>query len=141
MLKSPCAALVAAAFSLSAGAASAATCNIVGTFTDSLGSSGQFTSQTKGTVSNPSICSGVTFNLNATVFGRKSVVVHGKPAKPGSGCTSLSGKFLFQNGGCTTAKGNVTINPLGTFPDTITRTGAALRYRPSNTSALTSGLN
>ena len=111
-------------------------CNIVGAFTDSLGSSGEFTSQTMGTVSNTAICPS-TYKLTVTKLSTKVINIKGKTTQ----CGNLVGKFKFQDGGCTTAKGTVTITGIGTFPDTVTRSGAEVARKPSaDTSRMTNGL-
>jgi hypothetical protein len=129
----------ALAMTMIAGAASAATkCNIVGSFTDSLGSKGKFTSETRGTVDNPNICP-QAYALTVTKLTNKIIDVKGKP-KGTSSCGALTGDFTFQNGGCTTASGTVTITGIGSFPDTITRSGKATSRPAADTSALFSGM-
>jgi hypothetical protein len=117
-------AALAAALIVAAGtgtASAAKKCNIVGTFTDSLGSTGKFTSEKKGTVSNSLICAD-TYALTVTKLTETIIDISGK-VKGGS-CGALTGSFTFQNGGCDSAAGTVTIQGVGTFNDTITKTGA-----------------
>ena len=132
------AAAAVAVLSIGVGSASAATkCNIVGTFTDSLGSSGKFTSETKGTVSNANICP-KPYALTVTKLTNKVVDVKGKSSD--SSCGALTGDFTFNNGGCTSASGTVTIAGLGSLADTITKTGSIPARTPIDDSALTTGL-
>jgi hypothetical protein len=132
-------AAIAAALMLAAGtgtAEAAKKCNIVGSFTDSLGSTGSFTSEKKGTVSNGLICA-KTYALTVTKLTETIIDISGK-VKGGS-CGALTGSFTFQDGGCTSAAGSVTIQGFGTFDDTITRSGA-LRSPAADTSDLTNKL-
>ena len=132
------AAAAVAVVAVGVGTASAATkCNIVGTFTDSLGSTGKFTSETKGTVSNPNICP-APYKLTVTKLTNKVVDVKGKSSN--SSCGALTGNFKFNNGGCTSASGTVTIAGLGSLADTITKTGSIPARTPIDDSTLTAGL-
>jgi formylmethanofuran dehydrogenase subunit C len=129
-------AAVVATVAGSGTAMAAGQCNIVGKFTDSLGSKGKFTSETKGTVDNTSICA-KPYALTVTKLTEKVIDVTGKSAD--KSCGALKGDFKFQDGGCTSAAGTVTITGLGSFADTITRSGK-LDHRPAaDVSALTSG--
>ncbi len=131
-------AAAAAVVAVSIGTASAATkCNIVGTFTDSLGSSGKFTSEKKGTVSNASICP-APYALTVTKLTNKVVDVKGTSTD--KACGALTGDFKFNNGGCTSASGTVTIAGLGSLADTITKTGSIPTRTPIDNSALSAGL-
>jgi hypothetical protein len=113
-----------------AGTASAAKkCNIVGNFTDSLGSSGTFTSEKKGTVSNGLICS-APYALTVTTLTLATIDIKGKSKD--KSCGALTGSFAFQNGGCDSATGTVTIVGFGTANDTITKSTAAARQAPEN---------
>jgi hypothetical protein len=118
-------------------ASAAKKCNIVGTFTDTLGSTGKFTSEKKGEVDNPEICS-VQYSLKVTTLTNIVIDVTGK-AK-GNACGALTGDFTFNDGGCDSASGTVTIAGLGAFADTITRTGNGAKHPPADTSLLTTGL-
>jgi hypothetical protein len=130
------AAAVATAVSVTPALA-AKQCDIVGKFTDSLGSSGKFTSEKKGEVSNAAICS-ATYKLTVTKLTETVIDVKGKTK--GNVCGALKGDFTFQDGGCTSAAGTVTIQGLGSFPDTITHTGKdASHSAPADTSMLTAG--
>jgi hypothetical protein len=128
-------AAIAAALIIAAGtgtATAAKKCNIVGSFTDSLGSTGKFTSEKKGTVSNSLICADA-YALTVTKLTETVIDISGKTKK--NACGALTGSFTFQNGGCTSAAGTVTIQGVGTFDDTITKTGA-LRSPAASNSAL-----
>jgi hypothetical protein len=133
------AALAAAVvMSMSAGSAMAAKqCNIVGKFTDSLGSAGKFKSEKKGTVSNASICS-APYALKVTTLTKTVIDITGTSKNPS--CGALSGNFTFNDGGCTSASGTVTIAGLGSLPDTITKTGKTEHRPPADTSMLSAGL-
>jgi hypothetical protein len=133
------AALAAAALlTLSAGSADAAKkCNIVGTFTDTLGSTGTFKTEKKGTVSNANICPS-PYSLTVTTLTKKVIDVSG--TSKDKSCGALTGDFTFDNGGCVSASGTVTIAGLGSLPDTITHTGKAAHRPPADTSMLSTGL-
>lgn len=132
------AAAAAAVVAVGAGTASAAPkCNIVGTFTDSLGSSGKFTSEKKGTVSNPNICP-APYKLTVTTLTKTVIDVTGKSAN--KTCGALTGNFTFNNGGCTSASGTVTIAGLGSLADTITKNGSIPTHEHGDDSTLTAGL-
>ena len=134
MTKILAAALLGAVCMAGSGSALAAKqCNIVGKFTDSLGSSGKFTSETKGTVSNSAICPSA-YKLTVTKLTETIIDLKGKSTD--KSCGALSGKFTFNNGGCQSATGTITIAGLGTFDDTVTRTGKDARRVPADTSAL-----
>jgi hypothetical protein len=112
-------------------------CDIVGTFKDSLGSTGKFTSEKKGTVSNTAICA-QPYKLTVTKLNETVIDVKG--TSKDKNCGALTGDFAFQDGGGTSAAGTVTIQGLGSFNDTITHTGNAISHTPVNdTSMLTAG--
>ena len=131
------AAAMATAMTAGNTATAAGKCNIVGKFTDSLGSTGKFRTEKKGEVFNSVICS-VKYNLTVTELTKTVVDVKGKTK--GNVCGALTGDFTFNNGGCDSASGTVTIVGLGSFPDTITRTGKDSERPPADTSMLTTGL-
>jgi phospholipase/lecithinase/hemolysin len=132
------AASVATAMTATTAADAAKKCNIVGTFTDSLGSTGQFYTEKKGEVSNTAICS-ATYTLKVTTLTKTVIDVSGKTK--GNVCGALTGDFTFNNGGCDSASGTVTIVGLGAFADTITKTGNGAVVHPhADTSLLTTGL-
>jgi hypothetical protein len=138
MTKMLVAALLGAAFVASSGSAFAAKkCNIVYPFTDSLGSTGKFTSEKKGTVSNSSICA-KSYSLTVTKLTLTDIDITGKSKD--KSCGALTGSFTFNNGGCDSATGTVTIVGLGTLPDTVTKSGSA-RHTPVDISALTKNLH
>jgi hypothetical protein len=124
--------------SMSTGTALAAKkCDIVGNFTDSLGSTGTFKTEKKGTVSNANVCS-APYALTVTKLSKTVVDIKGKSKNPS--CGALTGDFTFNNGGCTSASGTVTIAGIGSLPDTITETGKAYHRPPADTSMLSAGL-
>jgi hypothetical protein len=124
---------VGIAMSMAAGNALAAKkCNVVGAFTDSLGSSGQFTSEKKGSVSNSAICPS-TYSLTITKLTSSVIDIKGKAKS----CGALTGSFTFNNGGCISASGTITITGLGTVDDTVTRSGNVAVRPPASTAALT----
>jgi len=131
---------MAAAFATAVAAApalAAKKCDIVGTFKDSLGSTGKFTTEKKGTVSNTAICA-QPYSLTVTKL--TDVVIDVKGKSKDKSCGALTGDFTFQDGGCTSAAGTVTIEGLGSFNDTITHTGNAMSHPPqADTSMLTAG--
>ncbi len=112
-------------------------CNIVYPFTDSLGSSGKFVSEHKGIVSNSAICP-VPYNLTVTKLTNTVIDISGKTKA--NKCGALTGSFTFNDGGCDSASGSVTIVGLGTFNDTVTRTQSARHAPVADTSALTNNL-
>jgi hypothetical protein len=133
-------AVVAAAIvmSMTAGNALAAKkCNIVGKFTDSLGSTGDFKTEKKGTVSNANVCPS-PYALKVTKLSETVVDIAGKSTD--KSCGALTGDFTFNNGGCDSASGTVTIAGIGSLPDTITKTGKAQHHAPADTSMLSAGL-
>ncbi len=118
------------------GSASAAKkCNIVGTFTDTLGSMGQFTSEKAGTATNAVACS-TTYKLTVTKLSNTVLDIKGKAKK----CGALTGDFTFDAGSCTTASGSLIVKGLGTFNDTITIMNTAVKSKPVDNSALINGL-
>jgi hypothetical protein len=137
MVKSHITVITAAlAMSVLAGNALAAKkCNIVGSFTDSLGSTGQFTSEKKGSVSNSNVCA-ATYALKVTKLSETVIDIAGKA----KGCGALTGDFTFQNGGCDVASGTITIAGLGTFNDTVTRSGKVVARARTDNTALTAGI-
>jgi hypothetical protein len=92
-------------------------CDIKGTFTDTLGSSGKFTSEKKGTGSNSAACPD-PYKLKVTDL-TQSVLDFSGTTKDKS-CGSLTGTFTFV-GGCTTAEGTLTVQGLGSFGDAHAR--------------------
>jgi hypothetical protein len=129
----------AVVMSMSAGntALAAKKCDIVGKFTDSLGSTGAFKTEKKGTVSNAAICS-APYALKVTKLSKTIIDISGKSKD--ESCGALTGDFTFNDGGCTSASGTVTIAGLGSLPDTITKTGKAFHRPPADTSMLSNGL-
>ena len=120
--------------SLAAGNALAAKkCNIVGTYTDSLGSTIVFKTAKKGTAVNKNICAS-TYSLTVTKDTSKAIDANGTA----KGCGKLTSAFVPNYPTCTSATGTVTIQGLGTFNDTITKQGDAVRQTPDN-SALENG--
>jgi hypothetical protein len=129
-------AVAAVAIACASGQALAAKkCNIIGTFTDSLGSTGKFTTEKKGTVSNPVICSSA-YALTVTKLNTTVIDVKGKSKT----CGPLTGAFTFNNGGCTSATGTVTIQGIGSFNDTITHTGNSPTQHSPASSMLDTGM-
>ena len=121
--------------SLAAGnALAAAKCNIVGTYTDSLGSTIVFKTAKKGTAVNKNICAS-TYALTVTKDTSKAIDVTGKA----KGCGNLTGDFVPNYPTCTSATGTVTIQGLGTLNDTITKQGDARVRETPDTSALEKG--
>ena len=116
----------------SGSAFAAKKCNIVGSFTDSLGSSGKFLTEHKGIVSNSAICA-KPYNLTVTTLTQTVIDIKG--ASKDKSCGALTGNFTFNNGGCNSASGTITIAGLGTFNDTVTRNASA-RRTPVDNSAL-----
>ncbi len=130
-------AAAAAIVSVGVGTASAAPqCDIVGTFKDSLGSTGKFTSETKGTVINKEVCP-TAYALTVTKLTHKVVDVTGKSKT--ATCGALKGDFTFNDGGCTSASGTITIGTTS-IADTITHTGSIPTGKPVDDSALSAGL-
>lgn len=134
MKNATCAAIAAAAVMTFAAsnAMAAKKCNIVGSFTDSLGSTGKFTSEKKGTVMNTAICP-TAYKLTVTKLTTKIIDIKGTT----KACGALTGAFTFATGSCDSASGTVTIQGIGSFPDTITRSGADAHRASPDTSALT----
>ena len=123
--------------SLTAGNALAAKkCNIVGTYTDSLGSTIVFKTAKAGTAVNKDICQS-TYSLKVTKDTSSAIDATGKA----KGCGNLTADFVPNYPTCTSATGTVTIQGLGTFNDTITKQkDDAVRVRETpDTSALEKG--
>ena len=112
-------------------------CDIVGTYTDSLGSTIVFKTAKSGTAMNSAICAN-TYKLTVTKDTSKAIDTKGKAA----GCGKLTAKFKPDYPSCTSATGTVTIAGLGSFPDTITKQGEAIVRSPvrADTSSLEKGL-
>ncbi len=121
---------------LAAGDALAAKgCNIVGTYSDSLGSSIVFKTLKSGTAFNSAICAS-TYKLRVTKNTPTAIDTKGKA----KGCGNLTASFVPNYPTCTSATGTVTIVGLGTFNDTITKTGAARVQPTQHNSVLEKGL-
>ena len=117
------------------GALAAKKCDIVGTYTDSLGSTIIFKTAKAGTASNSLICAS-TYKLKVTADTSKAIDVTGKA----KGCGALTADFVPNYPTCTSATGTVTIVGLGTFDDTITKQSGAIRApQTPDTSALEKG--
>ena len=129
---------VAACMNLAASNAWAAkSCNIVGTYTDTLGSTIVFKTTKAGTANNPTICAS-TYILKVTKDTSKAINVKGKA----KGCGALSAAFVPNYPTCTTATGTVTITGLGTLNDTITKQSDKVKSRPAqHNDALTNGIH
>jgi hypothetical protein len=114
---------VAAGFGLTASHAFAAKkCDIVGTYTDSLGSTIIFKTVKVGTATNKTICAS-TYKLKVTKDTSTAIDTTGTA----KGCGALSASFVPNYPTCTSATGTVTIQGLGTFNDTITKKAGAVR--------------
>ena len=111
-------------------------CDIVGTYTDTLGSTIVFKTAKSGTAQNSLIC-GSVYKLKVTKDTSKAINAKGKAA----GCGNLIAKFVPDYPTCNTATGTVTIAGVGQFDDTITKQGDAVKTRAKpDTSSLTNGL-
>ena len=135
-LTSYAAAALTVSMSLAASSAFAAkSCDIVGTYTDSLGSTIIFKTAKAGTASNAAICAS-TYALKVKKDTSKAIDVTGKA----KGCGNLTADFVPNYPTCTTASGTVTITGLGTFNDTITKQSKSVPARATpDTSALDKG--
>jgi hypothetical protein len=133
-------ALVASVLSLSAGAALAALkCNIVGTWTDDLGTTVVFASEKKGTLTNVSLCP-KAYAVKVTTLTKLVLDVKGS-TKDKACPTPFSVGGEFQNGGCTKVTGSITITGIGTLSDTFNKDSSpAVRTAPADTSKLVAGL-
>ena len=109
----------------SGNALAAAGCNLVGNYSDSLGSVITFKTNKSGTAFNKSICP-APYKLKVTKNTPTTLDVTGKA----KGCGNLTGNFVPNYPTCTSATGTVTIAGLGSLPDTITKTGD-LKSEPS----------
>ena len=108
-------------------------CNLVGTYTDSLGSTIVFKTNKSGTANNPAICPS-QYKLKVTTNTPTVLDVSGKA----KGCGNLTANLVPNYPTCTSATGTVTIQGLGSFPDTITKqSGSASAI---DTSTLSNGL-
>jgi hypothetical protein len=128
--------VLTAGLSLAAHDALAAkACEIVGTYTDSLGSTIVFKTTKTGTAKNATICSS-TYKLTVTKDTSKAIDADGTA----KGCGNLTAKFKPNYPTCTSATGTVTVTGLGTFNDTITKKSKKVETRPmGDTSALEKG--
>ncbi len=126
--------------SLPAGIALAAPkCNIVGTWTDGLGTTVTFTSEKKGTLTNVGLCP-KAYAVKVTTLTKLVLDVKGS-TKDKACPTPFSVGGDFQNGGCTTVTGSITITGLGTFSDTLTKQGSAsVHTAPADMSKLLAGM-
>ena len=131
------AAALTAGVSLAASNAWAAkACDIVGTYTDSVGSTIVFKTTKTGTANNSLICAS-TYTLTVKKDSSKAINVTGKA----KGCGALKAAFVPNYPTCTSATGTVTVTGFGTFNDTITKQSGAARARPvQDKSALEQGL-
>jgi len=130
------AAAITLSVSLAAGNALAAKkCNIVGTYSDSLGSTIVFKTAKVGTATNSAICKS-TYSLRVTKDTSTAIDTTGTA----KGCGKLTAAFVPNYPTCTSASGTVTIAGLGTFNDTITKTSKTVKPATSaDTSALEKG--
>jgi hypothetical protein len=133
-------ALAASVVSLPVGGALAAPkCNIVGTWTDTLGTTVVFKSEKKGTLNNVSLCP-KSYAVKVTKLTELVLDVTGS-TKDKVCPTPFSVGGEFQNGGCTTVSGSITITGIGTLSDTFTKQSSpAVRTAPADTSKLVAGL-
>jgi hypothetical protein len=130
------AAALTAGMTLAASDAMAAKrCNIVGTYTDTLGSTIVFKTAKVGTAKNANVCKS-TYSLKVTADTSTAIDTTGKA----KGCGDLSAKFVPNYPTCTSATGTVTITGFGTFNDTITKEAKAVRHEAPATSELTRGI-
>lgn len=118
---------VAMAVATSGGAfAKTKSCTVVGTWTDSYGTTLDMTTSKKGTAGGNQECNNETANiatttLSATVWDLKIT---------SKKCTVvITGDYNFAAGSCTSATGTITIPGVGTLPDTLTLTSAAAAHR------------
>ena len=110
-------------------------CDIVGTYTDTLGSTIVFKTTKTGTAKNAAICAS-TYTLKVKKDTSTAIDVTGKA----KGCGALTADFKPNYPTCTSATGNVTITGLGTFSDTITKQSKDVPAREApDTSALDKG--
>ncbi len=117
------------------GAALAASkCDIVGTFVDTLGSVGEFSSEKRGKATNDTACQ-TAYRLTVTKLTETVLNFKGKAKQ----CPAINAKFTFVAGSCLVANGTLTVKGVGSFNDTITITGEAARFKPVDSSALTNG--
>lgn len=117
--------------------AATASCNIVGNFTDTQGSVGKFTSDTKGKVLNTKVCP-VAYHLTVTKLNAKVLHLTGK-APSAEACPALSGSFSFEDS-CSKADGTVTLGKRKPVDDTLTFAGTAAAETKAPVSALSAGL-
>ncbi len=119
--------VMTAGLSLAANHALAAKkCDIVGTYTDSLGSTIVFKTAKAGTASNSLICAS-TYKLTVTKDTSKAIDATGTA----KGCGELTAAFVPNYPTCSSATGTVTITGLGTFDDTITKQSKSVPERTS----------
>jgi hypothetical protein len=133
-----------AAVALAAGMTLAATnslaavkrCNIVGTYTDSLGSTIIFKTIKSGTATNSLICKS-TYKLKVTKDTSTAIDTTGVA----KGCGALTANFVPNYPTCTTATGTVTITGTGSFTDTITKKSAAVPVRATESTDIDKGMH
>ncbi len=121
----------ATAIALTAGLSFAASqalaakkCDIVGTYTDTLGSTIVFKTAKAGTATNRTICAS-TYKLKVTKDTSTAIDATGTA----KGCGALTADFTPNYPTCTSATGTVTITGLGTFNDTITKQSKSVPAR------------
>jgi hypothetical protein len=118
------------------GAIAAPKCNIVGTWTDDHGTTLKFTSEKSGRLTNGSLCP-AAYKVKVTTLTRLviDVTVSTKDTK----CpTPFSVGGAFQDGGCTSIEGSITLAGVGTLSDTFTK--QASTAKPAESPALEAGL-
>lgn len=132
----PVAAVLAACL-LASGSASAAKCNIVGTWTDTAaGATATFTTNKKGTSNIPAVCS-KAYKLTVTTLTKTTWDISGT-SKDVNCPSPVTADLTFS--GCASASGNVTIPGIGTIPDTFNKTGAIKTHPSSRNNPLASGI-
>jgi hypothetical protein len=121
------------------GALAAPKCDIVGTWADTYGTTIIFTSEKKGSLTNTTYLCPKSYAVKVSKV-TKAVLDFTASTKDKS-CTGFSVGGDFQDGGCTSVKGSITITGVGTLSDTITKQSTATgRRTPVDASALSAGL-
>ncbi|HTZ70031.1 MAG TPA: hypothetical protein VMB71_05205 [Acetobacteraceae bacterium] len=111
--------------------------NIVGTWTDSLGSTAIFTNTKGGTATAPAVICTKTYIVKVDKLNSKEGVFTGKV----SGCPTAKATLKYEAGSCTVATGPLVIKGQGKIQDTWTKqSGAVERRHPAQSDDLSSGL-
>jgi hypothetical protein len=117
-------------------AATPGKCDVTGNWTDKFGAEATFQTNKKGIATDPSLCA-KPYRLTVTKLNARKFDVSAVSAR--MSCPTFTASLRF-DGGCGSATGTVAVTGKGSYHDTWTMTGAAVRHAPVPSAALNQGL-